>query len=122
MYRNLFIALGYDRENDVLVCWNFHIVKTRLNEKQSVSFYSRQFFQDEVLLGTFLRKRLKNGDEPILFKRKNLIEFFNQINTFFPLVEKKEDTKTPLFDNQKIPCRIEQINDKKLLVADGKLL
>ena len=51
-----FIFLGYDYANDVLVCWNFHTVKERLNEKKSVSFYSRQFFQDEVSSGTFLRK------------------------------------------------------------------
>ena len=79
-----FIFLGYDYTNDVLVCWNFHTVKERLNEKKSVSFYSRQFFQDEVSSGTFLRKKLKNGDEPILFKRKDLIDFFNQVETFFP--------------------------------------
>ena len=50
---NPFIFLGYDQNNDVLVCWNFHNAKTRLNEKQSVSFYSRQFFHDQVSLGTF---------------------------------------------------------------------
>ncbi|MDR2652518.1 MAG: hypothetical protein LBC68_09445, partial [Prevotellaceae bacterium] len=93
---NPFIFLGYDQDNDVLVCWNYHIVKMRLNEKKSVSFYSRQFFQDEVSFGDFLRKRLKNGDEPILFKRKNLIEFFTQIETFFPPDEKKDDNKTSL--------------------------
>lgn len=80
---NTFIFLGYDQENDVLICWNYHIAKTRLNEKKSVSFYSRIFFQEEVTSGSFLRKHLKNGDEPILFKRKDLIEFFSKIETFF---------------------------------------
>ena len=43
-----FIFLGYDRINDVLVCWNFHIAKKRLNERKSVSFYSRtlMFFEN----------------------------------------------------------------------------
>jgi hypothetical protein len=119
---NPFIFLGYDQYNDVLVCWNFHIVKTRLNEKENVSFYSRQFFQDEVSSGIFLRKRLKNGDDPILFKRKNLIEFFNQIDTFFPLTENNNDTPVPLFNNHVLPGDVEAIDNKKLFVSNGKLL
>ena len=117
---NPFIFLGYDQINDVLVCWNFHIAKTRLNEKKSVSFYSRQFFQDEVSLGTFLRKRLKNDDEPILFKRKNLIDFFNQIDTFFPLTE--NHTPISLIDTPSLPDETEIVDDKKLFVSNGKLL
>ena len=117
---NPFIFFGYDQVNDVLVCWNFHIVKTRLNEKESVSFYSRQFFQEEVSLGIFLRKRLKNDDEPILFKRKDLIEFFNQIDTFFPLTE--DDTPITLFNTPELSEEIEPIEDKKLFAFNGKLL
>jgi hypothetical protein len=117
---NPFIFLGYDQANDVLVCWNFHIAKTRLNEKESVSFYSRQFFQEEVSLGTFLRKRLKNDDEPILFKRKDLIEFFNRIDTFFPCAE--NDMPTTLLDTPELPKVIETLEDKKLFVSNGKLL
>lgn len=33
-----FIFLGYDSNNDVLVCWNFHVVKNRLNEKKKCFF------------------------------------------------------------------------------------
>jgi hypothetical protein len=79
----LFIFLGYDVINDVYVCWNFHEVKKRLNIGKSVSFYSRSFFQSEVEEKSFLRKKLKNGDTPVLFKRNYLIEFFNEIDTFF---------------------------------------
>ena len=111
---NPFIFLGYDQNNDVLVCWNIHNAKTRLNEKQSVSFYSRQFFQDEVSSGTFLRKRLKNGDEPILFKRRDLVEFFNQIDSFFPLSEDKNNIPIPSFDNV--------ANGKLLKITDNKLI
>lgn len=118
---NPFIFLGYDQINDVLVCWNFHIVKTRLNEKESVSFYSRQFFQEEVSSGVFLRKRLKNDDEPILFKRKDLIEFFNRIDTFFPITE--NDTPVNPFDTPELSEEIEKaVEDKKLFVSNGKLL
>jgi len=115
-----FIFLGYDQDNDVLVCWNYHIVKTRLNEKKSVSFYSRQFFQDEVSSGVFLRKRLKNGDEPILFKRKNLVEFFSQIETFFPETDNSDTFNLP-FDSQSEDKK-KPIDDKKLFVSNGKLL
>lgn len=107
-----FIFLGYDQQNDVLVCWNFHNAKARLNEKRSVSFYSRQFFQDEVSSGTFLRKSLKNGDEPILFKRRDLVEFFNQIDTFFPL--SKDETENAIESTKKV--------DNEQFVSNGKLL
>jgi hypothetical protein len=79
-----FIFLGYDSITDVYVCWNYNLVKKRLNNGESVSFYSRTFFQAEVKEGEFLRKKLKNGDFPVLFKRSNLIDFFLKIDTFFP--------------------------------------
>ena len=113
---NPFIFLGYDQKNDVLVCWNFHNAKARLNEKRSVSFYSRQFFQDEVSLGTFLRKSLKNGDEPILFKRRDLVEFFNQIDTFFPL-SKDEVQPSKKTDNEQFAS-----NGKLLKITDKVLI
>jgi hypothetical protein len=116
---NSFVFLGYDPENDVLVCWDFHIAKARLNEKENVSFYSRQFFQDEVSSSVFLRKCLKNNDELVLFKRKDLIEFFNQIDTFFPLAA---NAPTILFEAPKLSEKIEPIEDKNLFVFNGKLL
>lgn len=78
-----FVFLGYDRINDVLVCWNHHIAKQRLNERKSVSFYSRSFFQEEVVSGEFLKKNLKNGDTPVLFKKKDIVSFFRNIDSFF---------------------------------------
>lgn len=78
-----FIFLGYDGLHDVFVCWNYNIAKERLNVGKSVSFYSRTFFQSEVNEGEFVRRRLKNGDLPVLFKRTSLIEFFKRIDTFF---------------------------------------
>ena len=80
-----FIFLGYDGLNDVFICWNYHIAKERLNVGKSVSFYSRTFFQSEVKEGEFIRRKLKNGDIPVLFKRSDLIEFFKKIDTFFPI-------------------------------------
>lgn len=117
-----FIFLGYDLDNDVLVCWNFHIAKARLNEKENVSFYSRQFFQDEVSLGVFLHKRLKNNDELVLFKRKDLIDFFDRLETFFPAVESSDEIlPTTQFDPPKLQ-KENEIEGKKLIVSNGKLL
>lgn len=78
-----FVFLGYDISNDVYVCWNYYIAKERLNEKESVSFYSRESFQREVKKGTLLRKRLKNDDIPVFFKREDLIYFFENIENLF---------------------------------------
>jgi len=129
-----FIFLGYDSYNDVLVCWNFHIVKSRLNEKKSVSFYSRQYFQDEVVTNEFLRKELKNTDKPVLFKRKNLIEFFQNIDTFFPTDFSKNDNNknnlTKIIDENTFSkegkiLRIgdqELVNQLKPIIASGRLL
>lgn len=85
-----FVFLGYDGVNDVFVCWNYHIAKERLNVGKSVSFYSRTFFQSEVKEGDFTRRKLKNGDSPVFFKRSSLIDFFKRIDTFFPIKTSKE--------------------------------
>ncbi len=85
-----FVFLGYDQNNDVLVCWNYHMVKQRLNAAKSVSFYSRVFFQEEVVEGELLQKKLRNGDEPVLFKRKDISLFFDRIETIFNNSLKKD--------------------------------
>ena len=85
---NIFVFLGYDQENDVFVCWDFNVAKERLNVGKSVSFYSRISYQEEVEEGEFLRINLKNGDNPIVFKRKSICDFFDKINTFLrPLIK-----------------------------------
>lgn len=117
-----FVFLGYDQDNDVLVCWNYHIVKTRLNEKKSVSFYSRQFFQDEVVSGSFLRKRLKNGDEPILFKRKDLSSFFSRIESFFNK-EGESDDNHIFLEQQEISFAQNNVNDEiNSNIINGKIV
>lgn len=78
-----FIFLGYDDENDVYVCWDFYIVKKRLNVQDNVSFYSRQSWQNQVEKNSFLKKELTNGDKLVLFKRTDIISFFENIDTFF---------------------------------------
>lgn len=101
-----FIFLGYDTDNDVLVCWDYHVAKSRLNERKSISFYSRASFQKEVKSGEFLRIRLKNNDYPVLFKRTDLPKFFDQICTFFPDIE---------VHISEVPRKITSISDQRLL-------
>lgn len=79
-----FIFLGYDVENDVLVCWNNKTAKARLNEKSTVSFYSRKIYQDQIILGEPRHFKLKNGDQPYFFKRKDLPIFMDKVDNLFP--------------------------------------
>lgn len=93
-----FILLGYDLKNEVFVCWNPLYVKSKLNSFENLSLYSRQSFQNEVEPNEFKIAYLTNGDKLVLFKRINLIEFFQQIDTFFTdekkvIVEPKEPSK-----------------------------
>ena len=79
-----FLFIGYDVANDVYVCWEPHKVKSRLNKKSYVSFYSRLSAQENVLEGKVQEERLTNGDKFILFKRTDIISFLKMINTHFP--------------------------------------
>lgn len=104
-----FIFLGYDKDNDVLVCWNYHFAKKRLNERKSVSFYSNSTFQESVVAGEFLRRKLKNDDIPVFMKRKDLVEFFENIESFFVTPSIPESNKR-------------SANDKILTIKDAELL
>ncbi len=112
-----FVFLGYDSVNDVIVCWNYHTAKQRLNERKSVSFYSRSYFQEEVVSGEFLKKELKNGDTPVLFKRKDIITFFRSIDSFFGKPIEYKDVKDIIIDG-----KIKNIADKALLMKLKPLL
>lgn len=112
---NIFIFLGYDQENDVFVCWDFNVVKERLNVSKSVSFYSRISYQEEVEEGEFLRINLKNGDSPIVFKRKSICDFFSKINTFFDIKSETPSNSTrPVEEDGKIKSITEEELLKKL--------
>ena len=85
-----FVFLGYDSENDVYICWDYNNAKRRLNVQGNVSFYSRQSLQNKVQESSFLQSKLKNGEDIVLFKRRNLIDFFTEIESFFSQTEKTE--------------------------------
>lgn len=110
-----FVFLGYDQNNDVLVCWNYHVVKQRLNAAKSVSFYSRKFFQEAVIEGELLQKRLKNGDEPVLFKRKDISLFFDKIETIFNNstdgIISTEDEKIAVITDEELIAKLKPLLD-----------
>lgn len=107
----LFILLGYDSENDVIVCWNPYNLKDRLNNSENVSLYSRLSVQKDISLDEFREAYLKTGEKIILFKRKNLLDFFTRLNTIFPapsackeydMTETKKENKVNTVHNDKL--------------------
>lgn len=108
-----FVFLGYDPTNDVYVCWNYHIAKRRLNVQANVSFYSRQSWLSQVQEDVFLKKKLKNGEDTILFKRKNIVDFFNQIDSFFE--ENENDLTEESKESAASESKIYKIEDPILL-------
>lgn len=85
-----FLFLGYDMDNDVFVCWDPLKVRQRLNVKSYVSFYSLKNLQDNVQLGKIDSAELSNGDIFVLFKREDMISFFNMIKVHFPRLKESD--------------------------------
>ena len=78
-----FLFLGYDMDNDVFVCWDPFKVRQRLNVKSYVSFYSFKDLQNNVKIGKIDSAELSNGDKFVLFKREDMLSFFNMIKVHF---------------------------------------
>lgn len=110
-----FIFLGYDEEFDVYVCWDYYISKNRLNIQDNVSFYSRKSWHYQAKENVFLEKKLTNNDRLVIFKRKNLINFFEQIETFFA-------DSTEYIENKSTKDNIAQTTVKLYKITDIDLL
>ena len=79
-----FILLGYDADNDVYTTWNPIWTKQRLNNAESVSFYSRLSLQQEVQrTKEFKRLTLNNDGEVVAFPREILRLFFATYSGLF---------------------------------------
>lgn len=79
-----FILLGYDVTNDIFATWNPYMVKQRLNVANSVSLYSRWTMQVKAhRKDDFQRVPLNNDGEVLLFPRKKIAEYLNDIDKFF---------------------------------------
>lgn len=114
-----FIILGYDVDNDTVVSWNPKKIKERLNAKNNVSLYSRSSLQEQVKDNEFKFGYLSNGEKIVLFKRDNLINFFNQIKDLFKERHEKDTTASAITANEPI---IEYSSNKLLEITDKTLL
>ena len=57
-----FVLLGYDADNDVYTTWHPKWTKQRLNNGESVSFYSRLSLQEEVASSQDIKRLSLNND------------------------------------------------------------
>lgn len=79
-----FLFLGYAKDSDVFVCWDPIKAKSRLNNRDYVSFFSRKSLQDSTEEGDLKKATLTNGDVFVIFKRVDFEAFLNTIEQFFP--------------------------------------
>ena len=114
-----FIILGYDVDNDTMVCWNPKKVKERLNAKSNVSLYSRESLQSKVKSNEFKSGYLSNGEKIITFKRDLLPSFFDNISTLFK--EKKVSIDSEVRDVLNEP-NTDYISEKLIELTDKLLL
>ena len=80
-----FLFLGYDILNHVFVCWDPNKVKSRLNKKKYVSFFSRKNSQENVKPGEVVTNNLSNGDIFAIFNKEDLGLFLQTIDSYFSL-------------------------------------
>jgi len=78
-----FIIFGYDVDTDTVVTWNPNKIKERLNAKSNVSLYSRSSLQEQVKENEFKFGYLSNGEKIVLFKKENLLLFFDKLKYLF---------------------------------------
>jgi hypothetical protein len=77
------VILGYDVDNDTMVCWNPAKIKERLNARSNVSLYSRNSLQSNIKKHEIRAGFLTNGEKIILFRREDLNLFLKKIPDFF---------------------------------------
>lgn len=113
-----FIILGYDVDNDTMVCWNPLKIKERLNAKSNVSLYSRNSLQSYINKEEFRTGVLSNGEKIILFNRENLELFFEKLPSLFNFNQKiNKDNIDNVSEPIEIyfPEKINEITDIELL-------
>ena len=79
----IFLFLGYDEKNEVFACWDPELVKSRLNYREYVSFFSRLSQQESVKRGVIKSATLTNGLKYVLFNLNDLTFFLLHIKDYF---------------------------------------
>lgn len=117
-----FLILGYDVDNDTVVCWNPKKVKERLNAKSNVSLYSRESLQAKVKSNEFKEGYLSNGEKIIILKRENLLNLFENLVPLFK--ETKSTNKSVVNEPPHVYTteKLLEIKDKDLLQEIKPLL
>lgn len=120
-----FVVLGYDFDNDTMVCWNPLKIKERLNAKNNVSLYSRNSLQCDVSREQFKSGVLSTGEKFVVFRRENLDVFFKKLPTFFEMEDLTKDKvgSNDFESNQtELPDKLFEIKDTELLNSLNPLL
>lgn len=79
-----FVLLGYDADNDIYATWHPKWTKQRLNNGESVSFYSRLSLQEKAASSQDIKRlSLNNNGEVIAFPREHLEFILSNLKTFF---------------------------------------
>jgi hypothetical protein len=120
-----FVILGYDVDNDTVVCWNTSKIKERLNAKSNVSLYSRNSLQSDIKKNEIKTGFLSNGEKIILFRREDLQLFFEKLPALF------EENQIKIKENEDIvsepidfffPEKLYEITDIQVLNLINPLL
>jgi hypothetical protein len=120
-----FVILGYDVDNDTVVCWNPSKIKERLNAKSNVSLYSRNSLQSDIKKDEIKTGFLSNGEKIILFRREDLQLFFEKLPALF------DDNQMVVDGNQDVvsepieiyfPDKLYEITDIQVLNLINPLL
>lgn len=82
---NIFMFWGYDIDNQVYVCWDPNIAKSRLNHKSYVSFFSRKNEQEKATEGHPNQASLSNGLKYVCFKTVDSIHIIKNLSDYFPI-------------------------------------
>lgn len=114
-----FIILGYDVDTDTVVSWNPQKIKDRLNAKSNVSLYSRHSLQEKVKEDEFKFGYLSNGEKIVLFKRDNILNFFDVVKDLFNDQQLENESYSVKTVNEPV---IDFVNNKLVCITDKNLL
>lgn len=119
-----FVILGYDIDNDTVVCWNPNKIKDRLNAKSNVSLYSRESLQSQVKAKEFKSGYLSNREKIILFNRETLLLFFETLPTLFDDSVGKSPNEIIISEPEEdtISDKLSEITDESLIAKIEPML
>ena len=113
-----FVILGYDVDNDTVVCWNPTKIKERLNAKSNVSLYSRNSLQADIKRDEIKIGFLSNGEKIILFRREDLRLVFEKLPTLFNYNDDVVSEPIEIY----FPDKLYEITDTQILNLINPLL